>query len=256
MGFASAGMKLYVRPKEAMERVARRHAGPAITCPSHPSLAMHELIKKLGNIIPQSPKDVTVMQRRLIRAGIRKPNALKMLYGSKVVLGAGAAAADGGRRWRASPRTPATSSRRFSAAGAVGFFGPNEYVRRMAAQAPARDRARPAQRARSAGGLRGERPGSRSGHSAGVERTGPRAPGNQRGVRNGEPGAESRQAPRGGAAQSGRAHRRRRFEEAGGGADSGRPLRHGRGAELCARTPTSCAFRRARWPRKRPPNWA
>ena len=36
--------------------------------PMHPSLAIHELIKKLGNLVPQSPKDVTVMQRRLIRA--------------------------------------------------------------------------------------------------------------------------------------------------------------------------------------------
>ena len=35
---------------------------------------------------PQSPKDVTVMQRRLIRAGIRNRSALKMLYGAKVVL--------------------------------------------------------------------------------------------------------------------------------------------------------------------------
>src|SRR5580658_4543783 len=86
MGFAAAGMKAYVRPKEAMERVAGG-AQMADQMPNHPSLAMHELIKKLGNIIPQSPKDVTVMQRRLIRAGIRGPNALKLLYGAKVVMG-------------------------------------------------------------------------------------------------------------------------------------------------------------------------
>ena len=40
--------------------------------PAHPSLAMHALIAKLGNFIPHSPKDVTVMQRRLIRAGNRR----------------------------------------------------------------------------------------------------------------------------------------------------------------------------------------
>jgi len=39
------------------------------------------LIKKLGALVPASPKDVTVMQRRLIRAGYRGPNALKILYG-------------------------------------------------------------------------------------------------------------------------------------------------------------------------------
>src|SRR5580704_15396762 len=86
MGFAAAGMKAYVRPKEAMERVA---GGTQVVdqMPNHPSLAMHELIKKLGNVVPQSPKDVTVMQRRLIRAGIRNENALKILYGTKVVCG-------------------------------------------------------------------------------------------------------------------------------------------------------------------------
>ena len=41
--------------------------------PPHPSLAFHDLVKRLGNLVPASPKDVTVMQRRLIRAGIREP---------------------------------------------------------------------------------------------------------------------------------------------------------------------------------------
>src|ERR1700727_292213 len=80
------GTKMYVRPKEAMERVAGG-IDPAEHVPTHPSLAIHELIKRLGNFIPQSPKDVTVMQRRLIRAGIRNENALKILYGAKFVCG-------------------------------------------------------------------------------------------------------------------------------------------------------------------------
>ena len=132
MGVAAAGMKAYVRPKEAMERVAGGSAG-AEQMPAHPSLAMHELIKKLGNIIPQSPKDVTVMQRRLIRAGIRGPNALKLLYGAKVVLGI------------ALPLLAAVSVVGVSsdsgnkimvilAAAALGFFGPNIYVDRMYAR--------------------------------------------------------------------------------------------------------------------------
>src|SRR5215470_5608528 len=85
MGLAGAGMKMYIRPKEAMERVTAGVQTEAM--PSHPSLAMHDLIKKLGNFIPQSPKDVTVMQRRLIRAGIRNEGALKTLYGAKALLG-------------------------------------------------------------------------------------------------------------------------------------------------------------------------
>jgi tight adherence protein C len=99
--------------------------------PSHPSLAFHDLIKKLGNVIPQSPKDVTVMQRRLIRAGMRSENSLKILYGSKVALGVAlpvlAVLVVAG--------TSAESGNKFAivlGAAAVGFFGPNEYVRRMA----------------------------------------------------------------------------------------------------------------------------
>jgi tight adherence protein C len=132
MGIAGVGMRVYVRPKEAMERVAGGSQA-ADQMPSHPSLAMHDLIKKLGNIIPQSPKDVTVMQRRLIRAGVRNPSALKLLYGSKLVLGVtlplitavsiAGGSADTGNKFAA-----------ILAAGAVGFFGPNEYVRRMASK--------------------------------------------------------------------------------------------------------------------------
>jgi tight adherence protein C len=127
---AAVLMKMYVRPKEAMERVVGGVEQPEHV-PTHPSLAFHELIKKLGNVIPQSPKDVTVMQRRLIRAGIRNENSLKVLYGSKVAFGvllpvlAGVAVAD----------YPTDSGNKFAitlAAAAVGFFGPNEYVRRMA----------------------------------------------------------------------------------------------------------------------------
>jgi tight adherence protein C len=132
MGLAGVGMKMYVRPKEAMERVAGGSQA-SDQMPSHPSLAIHDLIKRLGNFIPQSPKDVTVMQRRLIRAGIRTPSALKLLYGSKLVLGVAlplvtavsiaGASSDTGNKFAA-----------ILAAGAVGFFGPNEYVRRLASK--------------------------------------------------------------------------------------------------------------------------
>lgn len=134
MGLATAGMKLYVRPKEAMERVAGIGQSPSDQqIQTHPSLAMRDLIKKLGNFIPQSPKDVTVMQRRLIRAGIRNEGALKTLYGAKAALGLtlplmmGATAAG-------MSTDPGNKFAMILAAGAVGFFGPNEYVRRIAAR--------------------------------------------------------------------------------------------------------------------------
>ena len=127
---ALAGMRLYVRPKEAMERVVGG-TEQAEQAPAHPSLALHELVKKLGNIIPQSPKDVTVMQRRLIRAGMRNENALKILYGAKAIFGVGlpmlTAAALAG-----ASADPSNKVAAILAAGAAGFFGPNEYVRRAA----------------------------------------------------------------------------------------------------------------------------
>ena len=132
VGGALYGMKIYVRPKEAMDRVV---GGAQATdeMPSHPSLAIHDLIKRLGNFVPQSPKDVTVMQRRLIRAGIRKESALKVLYGAKAVCGItfplialGVVAG--------SETDPSNKFVVVLLAAAMGFFGPNEYVRRKAAR--------------------------------------------------------------------------------------------------------------------------
>src|ERR1035437_1826049 len=127
-----AGMKMYARPKEAMERVAGG-IDPLDHVPTHPSLAIHDLIKRLGNFIPQSPKDVTVMQRRLIRAGIRNENALKILYGAKAVCGITLPLLVA---LLVSTSSAETSNKIFGvlAAAAVGFFGPNEYVRRMASK--------------------------------------------------------------------------------------------------------------------------
>ena len=131
LAISYAGMKLYVRPKEAMERVtgaSLEHHEPA---PVHPSLVFHDIVKRLGALVPASPKDVTVMQRRLIRAGYRNPNVLKILYGAKAILGVGL------------PlimavlvlKSPAEQSNKVIAvlvAAAAGFFGPNEYVRLVA----------------------------------------------------------------------------------------------------------------------------
>jgi tight adherence protein C len=76
-----AGLRLYVRPQEAIERVAGAAVDGKVSMPVHPSLVFHDLVKRLGNLVPASPKDVSVTQRRLIRAGYRNPQALKVLFG-------------------------------------------------------------------------------------------------------------------------------------------------------------------------------
>jgi tight adherence protein C len=130
-GLSFAGMKLYVKPKEAIERVAGTGLEAGEAAPIHPSLVFHDMVKRLGSLVPASPKDVTVMQRRLIRAGYRNPNALKVLYGAKAVFAillpllVGAAVLN----------SSADQTNKFGAvlaSIAVGFFGPNEYVRMAA----------------------------------------------------------------------------------------------------------------------------
>lgn len=125
-----AGMRLYVRPKEAMERVAGTAVNHQETMPVHPSLLFHDLVKRLGALVPASPKDVTVMQRRLIRAGYRSSTALKALYGAKAIFGVLLPVLV----WillSKSSADPSNKAMTVLVSIAVGFFGPNEYVRRV-----------------------------------------------------------------------------------------------------------------------------
>lgn len=128
VAISAIGMRIYVRPKEAIERVAGGGVERAEPAPLHPSLAFHELVKRLGDFVPASPKDVTVMQRRLIRAGYRGDQGLKILYGAKVLFGVLIPIVVG----LMISNSSADSSNKLMvvlAAAAAGFFGPNEYIR-------------------------------------------------------------------------------------------------------------------------------
>jgi len=121
------GLKFWIRPKEAIERVTGVGVVEPEEAPVHPSLIFRDVLQKLGNLIPASPKDVTVMQRRMIRAGIRNPAALKYLYGAKLALAVAipvfVTSLVAGTDW-----DPANKFVVIAGAGAIGFFGPNEYV--------------------------------------------------------------------------------------------------------------------------------
>jgi tight adherence protein C len=131
LALSMVGMKLWVRPKEAIDRVTGATAVAEEEPQTHPSLVFQELMKKIGSVLPASPKDVGVVQRRLIRAGIRNQNALKTLYGAKVALGITlpiiAALALAGSNMEPSNKIMAVM-----AAAVMGFFGPNEFVRMKA----------------------------------------------------------------------------------------------------------------------------
>jgi tight adherence protein C len=125
--FAGLSLKLWLRPKEAIERVTGVAVQQEDEAPTHPSLVFREILNKLGSALPASPKDMTVMQKRLVRAGMRGPNALKLLYGSKVVLSIALPLIMTIVVWGSAAEIFNKVAAVLAAAG-VGFFGPNEYV--------------------------------------------------------------------------------------------------------------------------------
>jgi tight adherence protein C len=123
------GLHLWARPKAAIDRVTATVETPVVV--GHPSLAWRELVRKLGTLVPSAPKDSSVMVRRLMRAGFRGPNALKMLYGSKAILAVVLPVA----ALLVTAKSDADPSNKVlfvAASFAVGFFAPNAYVRRAA----------------------------------------------------------------------------------------------------------------------------
>ena len=128
LAISLVGMRMWVRPKEAIERVTNAGVHVPERIPSHPSLVFHDLIKKMGTVLPTSPKDVTVMRRRLIRAGIKGENALRILYGCKVFFGVAMPVAMG-LLVASSESDSSNKILAILASAAAGFFGPNEYVK-------------------------------------------------------------------------------------------------------------------------------
>jgi tight adherence protein C len=129
--FAFVGAKFWARPKSAIERVTGGTVTVAERGPQRSGKAFRDLVKRLGSALPQSPRNVKLMERRLMKAGFRGAGAVKMFYGIKVA---------------ATVLTPAVAmllAAQFGvseenrgmvlAAGlAAGLLGPTEYVRRRA----------------------------------------------------------------------------------------------------------------------------
>jgi tight adherence protein C len=127
IGITVLGLRVWVRPKEAIERVTATAAEEQEEAPVHPSLVFRELLDKLGRALPASPKDMSVMQRRLVRAGMRNSKALRILYGSKIVFGITLPLVMVALVW-GTEAEPTNKILAILAAAGLGFFGPNEYV--------------------------------------------------------------------------------------------------------------------------------
>lgn len=125
---AAVGISFWLRSRVAIDRVTGVGYEAQERAPVHASLVFRDLLKRLGSVLPASPKDTTMMQRRLIRAGIRSPNGLTLVYGAKVTLAVLVPVA--ASLLIAAVQTGLSNKAMIvAAAAAAGFFAPNEYVR-------------------------------------------------------------------------------------------------------------------------------
>src|SRR5262245_12219709 len=76
------GVNVWLGPKTVIDRVSGQNWQAEDT--AHPSLIFRDVLEKLGNMVPASPKDQNVVQKRLTRGGFRSPLAIKTFYGLKV----------------------------------------------------------------------------------------------------------------------------------------------------------------------------
>ena len=120
------GMKFWVNPKTMLDRL--NEGGEA--APVHPSLAVMQILAKVGNLVPASPGDLTTSQQRLYNAGYRSSAALKIFYGVKVVLTLALPVLC----WISLTQFGVTTENRIGLtvlSAGLGFLGPNEFVLRM-----------------------------------------------------------------------------------------------------------------------------
>lgn len=126
--FIFVGSRYWVRPKAAIERVTEGSLGSSVRGRVHPGAAFRGLMGRLGTVLPASSRDASLVERRLIRAGLRGSGALKTFYGSKVFL----AVLLPVLTLAIGPQAGLPEENRMLAvalAGAAGFLGPNEFVR-------------------------------------------------------------------------------------------------------------------------------
>jgi tight adherence protein C len=120
------GVKFWVAPRTAVERILEGGVR-AEQAPRHPSLAIHDLLERLGTFVPASPADLTVARQRLFHAGFRTPGAFKVFYGMKLL----ATLALPAFVWVASQWLTLSADNRLLltlASAGLGFLLPNEIL--------------------------------------------------------------------------------------------------------------------------------
>lgn len=85
---ALIGVRMWARPKAALDRVTGAHTPVAWRIPSHPSLAFRNLATRLGAALPAPEKSAERLRLLLARAGHYHPQAVLVVQGSRVLLAA------------------------------------------------------------------------------------------------------------------------------------------------------------------------
>jgi tight adherence protein C len=78
---ALIGFRLWNQRTKALVRLS-----PPTQVPEYlpsPSLIWQQLVNWIGNVVPASPKDLPLLKRRLVRAGFRNPNAVRLFHGAR-----------------------------------------------------------------------------------------------------------------------------------------------------------------------------
>ena len=123
------GVKFWVNPKSMVARAMGE--GSQQTEPKlHPSLAFHQLLTKIGDLVPASPADLTAIQKRLYSAGFRSPAASKTFYGFKALSLVGFPLLS----WLLTAYFGVVGENQIGLivlAAAVGFLGPGEALQRL-----------------------------------------------------------------------------------------------------------------------------
>jgi tight adherence protein C len=87
----SAGLLVFYRDAvwERLSVVVDQRLGPAARLSQfvdRKRSAVEQIVLPFQNVLPRNPKDVSVLQKRLIRAGYRQESAVNMFYGAKALL--------------------------------------------------------------------------------------------------------------------------------------------------------------------------
>jgi tight adherence protein C len=87
---AAVGYRMWDWRTGALGRLAARKPVP-VTTPFSAAMAWRELVAKIGTNVPLAPRNMTLLKKRLVRAGFRSPHAVRQFQGIRGLAIAGLA---------------------------------------------------------------------------------------------------------------------------------------------------------------------